>query len=756
MNGRWASRASLRLCAIVVATLAGASPFGGAQAAPCNSLAVGDDLAFRPFVLTKSQKISLAGGDCANGAGTFTFVGADNQRATTVVVSQNSGRIDLNFRFDQAVSGAEIGAVAIAKTQRIELLNITATTLKADSGESLSTFYPYNWNKAVQRPVREGDSFVPGFKSGVHFVVYDTPKLGGIAYEAKPGRISAFFPYFVEYNDQGDKARSRMDVRPGDQKAMRFYVDTSLARIQDNRFGAPDRRGMQGASIAQFVPNQWAPVIGSISRSGLMQNARGKHCGAAKKGRGRSCFATDAEMREFAAAMPRDNSIAIVRTALPLASAARAIRDGGASPAYYLFMGAVSTRDGEASQLSRLMLKDSDGKPHLAPYSHKSKGHWHLLDITQKAARDVFIGRAVEAMQNGYEGIFMDGAFLWNMPNGHVGGINPGATISHNHARHILMRDLKAAMRAINPSARLGVLANKYMEFMHYADYVVREGTSLRWSKVKAPPHLRDVRYDPRGKAQKLWQARYGRLVTTPVFFACKGPNSVLVRSCHKTIDVPHDGFYYDSGDWDIYNSEIAAGLIEAIYRDGDFYVTRTEKNRPLIGVGVSGLKFEEKAARIWFSRAAPLLRVKNNRALKEERHTYQLAADETYIPADMNGPGGWRWAAQGFAYRDKNAYIAGDFYMTAPPIIPSANAVSFQIAAEPKREAANDTRRGARDKPGDNRMSIWILTPKGSQFRLEDKAGRPFQMTSSKKVGAFTVVEIDADGPIILTLSRL
>ena len=90
----------------------------------------------------------------------------------------------------------------------------------------------------------------------------------------------------------------------------------------------------------------------------------------------------------------------------------------------------------------------------------------------------------------------MDGAFLWNMSNGHVGSDNPDAAISHNHARHILLRDMKAVMRALNPRARLGLLENQYMEYMHYADCVVRKGTSIRWDNMPTAPHLRSFRYN--------------------------------------------------------------------------------------------------------------------------------------------------------------------------------------------------------------------------------------------------------------------
>jgi len=132
------------------------------------------------------------------------------------------------------------------------------------------------------------------------------------------------------------------------------------------------------------------------------------------------------------------------------------------------------------------------------------------------------------------------------------------------------------------------------------------------------------------------------------------------------------------------------------------------------------------------------------------------LAANETYIPADMDGAGGWRWAAEGFAYLNPDAYIAGDFYITAPPTVPGPSAAQFQIAAAPRVEAAQETRRGPKDAPNDTRMTVWIYTPNGSNFRLDDLAGRPIRAHSTKNVGEYTVVEIEAADTVILTISGL
>ena len=112
------------------------------------------------------------------------------------------------------------------------------------------------------------------------------------------------------------------------------------------------------------------------------------------------------------------------------------------------------------------------------------------------------------------------------------------------------------------------------------------------------------------------------------------------------------------------------------------------------------------------------MLRVKIRRALGEVSHTYQLAADETYIPADMNGAGGWRLAAEEFAYLNQDAYIAGDFYITARPVVPGAGTAEFQTAAAPRIEAGQETRRGPKEAPSDTRMTVWIYKPSGSSFR--------------------------------------
>jgi hypothetical protein len=185
----------------------------------------------------------------------------------------------------------------------------------------------------------------------------------------------------------------------------------------------------------------------------------------------------------------------------------------------------------------------------------------------------------------------------------------------------------------------------------------------------------------------------------------------------------------------------LAVASLGSAVRDGD-QVREQAQRRP--------------DGRIWFPRAAPLLRVKNWRALGEVSHTYQLTANETYIPADMNGAGGWRWAAEGFAYLNQDAYIAGDFYITAPPVVPGSGIVQFQIAAAPRIEAAQETERGSKDAPSDTRMTVWIYTPNGSNFRLEDLAGRPIRAHSIKNAGEHTVVEIEAADTVVMTIIGL
>jgi len=85
-----------------------------------------------------------------------------------------------------------------------------------------------------------------------------------------------------------------------------------MSQSNYNRWSDPDAdtkpvaaKKSTNAEIAQFVPNQWTPLIGSISRRGFIQGIRGKRYGGTSNARKRTCFATDSEMRAFAYAMPR-------------------------------------------------------------------------------------------------------------------------------------------------------------------------------------------------------------------------------------------------------------------------------------------------------------------------------------------------------------------------------------------------------------------------------------------------------------------
>jgi len=104
-----------------------------------------------------------------------------------------------------------------------------------------------------------------------------------------------------------------------------------------------------------------------------------------------------------------------------------------------------------------------------------------------------------------------------------------------------------------------------------------------------------------------------------------------------------------------------------------------------------------------------PLLRLKNWRALGDVSHKYQLAANKTFIPAYTDSPGGWHWAAGGLAYLNQDAYIAGGLYISTPPLVPATRAAQFQIAAAPRLESAEETRRGVKNAPSDTNMTLSI-----------------------------------------------
>ena len=745
----------LRPGAFLACLLAFAAPATSALAEACNALQVAETLTLRPFVLAAGEKISSAPGDCAAGRATFRFTGEDGRTVAAATLTAASDRTRIEFAFERAIPKASYGAEARSKAFEANLLDVHATTLREDGPRGATSYYPYAWKDAADGPVREAESVIPGYKAGGLHVVYDTNRLGAIAYTVEPGRVRALFPAYREFNRGADSASSRFDLKAGDRAGMRIFHHAGLKHIQDARFGAPDRQAIEGKAIAQFPPRFWAPNPGVIARPDFARASDQELCGQPDRGRGRPCFPTAEELTYFADGLPQGEGLALLRLALPRAQDADAIRAGGASPQFYMFFGAIGVRDADPAVPLSWRLKDSAGKDFMAPRSDRSDGNWFLLDITRKPVRDFLIGRALEALDAGFDGLFLDGGYLWNGPDGRVGGDNPGAAMSHARARHVFLRELRQAMRARKPDALMGMLANRYQEYMHIADYVIREGTSVHWLDVRQPPHLRVVAFDPRNRSAEAWQRRYGRLVASPVFFACKGPSAVLVRSCREAIAAPHAGFYYDSGDFEIFDGAVAGALLREVYGPGDLFVTRVDGDRDVEGHGVSRLAIAgADAARVWFSRPAPLVRTRDWTPLDETRHLYQFQPGETYIPPDRAGPDGWTWARQGVLMRDAETYVLGDYYHAAAPEPGADGRILATLAPSPHALVGQPTPRDPGDPGPETRMTLVVSPGLAGRIAFARLDGRPAAPTSERTSGGRIVYDFETATPIRLTVT--
>jgi hypothetical protein len=289
---------------------------------------------------------------------------------------------------------------------------------------------------------------------------------------------------------------------------------------------------------------------------------------------------------------------------------------------------------------------------------------------------------------------------------------------------------------------------------MHYADWVLREGTALHWHDVRRPIYQRAIAYRPNKRALKNWQNQYARMVTQPVFYACKGPNPVLARTCRENIGLKHAGFYYDSGDWSIDDSPVAVMLAEIAHGPGDLYVTRTEDVAKLVGDGVSGLIVEPGPGRVWFSRATPLLNTKTGAPAPEASHVYRFDAETRYIPADRRGPGEWAWAREGFIYREPKAYVTGDFYVMEPPTAPTPGAFRALLQPMPRRLLAKMTEASSGAPAPDKSMTLEITLRSGDAWRLTDARGRKITPTQTRRKGDRIIVEIAGREQVALTLT--
>lgn len=327
-------------------------------------------------------------------------------------------------------------------------------------------YYPYDWTETVAEGWLDGPELVsPGVMvhdpSGSWVVVahHDTQLFKVDLRTEGSDKVARFFRQ-RESASGVDRATVSQLLHPGERDELRLTTSTSIRGIQRARLGsAQPMRGL----ITQVPHRGWGTDGGTLSMASY-----------------------DAIASRLA-----DGGISHVQLRLnePEAWVSDRFVQQGLTTHYYMFLGVARLRRVDGVYCYSIRFEDGDGCVDGTGgsedwmlrdgggdiYTTAINPSWAFVDLRVPAWRQVFVDRAVRAIERGYGGIFFDGPHLWTgasrdvfttgapsttrqtVPgDGVIGGVNAhGVGMSWYNARALLLREVRAAIRAESPDAAL-------------------------------------------------------------------------------------------------------------------------------------------------------------------------------------------------------------------------------------------------------------------------------------------------------------
>ena len=177
-------------------------------------------------------------------------------------------------------------------------------------------------------------------------------------------------------------------------------------------------------------------------------------------------------------------------------------------------------------------MSGSDGQPYTALRS--PDGNWMLGDIRQPQVRARFVQMARNAVQAGFDGVYLDGYAFWADGAGRVGGHAPRAEHSLAYARWQLLREIRAAIHQVNPNALLGLLGNAYYDTLGVADFIMKERMYFAWHTHGLLYSDRDTRIN--SACDREFELGLAPYVAKPLVYGSKGRSPIAVQSAASTL----------------------------------------------------------------------------------------------------------------------------------------------------------------------------------------------------------------------------
>ena len=520
---------------------------------------------------------------CAGAADLDQSVALDNgvrlspfAETATGTISSNSLRLTRDGnRFTVSFTAPHDGVFRFGFA--LEAPSLTALSGSKDSYASASLNlpqtlrYPFDWNDHKSKNVLQRPRLMfPGVEAGGHLFVVDTYEMTAIVFEkANEKSVRALVLKHRTFNDGGDLATADLKMRAGEADRMELVTFASIAEANVSRFGrSPIMKGQmtaisyRGWPGSPFTVEQYRPLAGGLA--GVYDYV----------------IIREVENHNWIPPLFHQRGMKVIA---------------------YQFLGALRRLSAQVTGDTEktIGLRAADGTRYTAP--NAPDGAWLLCDIRQPETRRLFVERARNAIESGFDGVFLDGYFFWRDASGRIGGNVPCATESLARARWELLHETKEAIRQANPKAILGVSGNQYYDLLGEADFIVKERVYFNWADEFASQIAQRTTYIGQD-IDASFEMNDRAFVAHNVCYGAKGLSPISVRSARHFVCQPTGFAYVEPGDFFPGQQEFWLQTVVDIADKDGLYIRRIEPSTCLVNFEGRTTIWAKEACQVEFS----------------------------------------------------------------------------------------------------------------------------------------------------------
>ncbi len=456
--------------------------------------------------------------DGAPADATGLHVERDGDSVTLSFVAPRKGTYRVGF----ALEADELTPLAPG----LDAMNVT------DVAEPLVLRYPYDWSSASKRNVLNMPRLaLPGLLTDAGALVVDTRELWSLQLRAsEDGRVRALLLAHRYRNDGFDVAGDQLMLGEGERVTLRVEQFPGLEEATESRSGVG--RGISGRMM-------------QVAYRGWTAQSYGPE-----------------QYRHIADACQDVYDWIIVREIGTHDWIPPILHERGIKAMAYQYLGALRRHSAQVTEEmpETIGMVDSGGEVYTAPYT--PDGPWLLGDIRRPEVREIFVKRAVAAIEAGFDGIFLDGTIFWPDSAGRRGGSVSGAEHSLAWAHWKLLSEIVAAVHKADPEAIVGVLGNDYYDALGETDFVLKERMYFAWDEFAR--EFNDRRTKVQATLDVGFETGEAPLVSTALVYGVKGFSSIAVQTAVQFVREPTGAWYYGTGD---HSPELLDEWVETIVR---------------------------------------------------------------------------------------------------------------------------------------------------------------------------------------------